>query len=191
MNQIIVWVAAVIFIEAVVEIEVESEIFMIIRDKLSRLKVFGWYLNGLLSCGYCLSVWVSAAVALVVPTELVQLQWGVISWMANYVLKIFILHRLANMWHEAVHRWINKEAFILAFMKDEEECGPRRATTGLPKFIGGDDGDDSTAGDTGRDDTQRVGIEENVVDIRAGEREPGEEDLTGQFRETESQDGSE
>jgi len=140
MNDILIWAAAVIAIEAAVEIETESEIFIIMRDKLTQAKILGWYLNTLLSCGYCLSVWVCVVAALFVPGDIITAnnQLGqifakigladsvfqaILFGSANYIVKILVLHRLSNITHEPINRWLNKDPFIIAFGGTNEEGG--------------------------------------------------------------------
>jgi hypothetical protein len=126
---IIAWVAAVIFVEATVEIEVNSELFAGFRGRIIGIRWVGWYLNGLFSCGYCLSVWVSAVAALFVPGDIItvsafaslsKLTSGDLPFViADYLFKIFVIHRLANIWHEVVYRWLERMPFVLAFKRAE------------------------------------------------------------------------
>jgi len=119
------WVAAVVFVEATVEIEVNSKLFSGFRGRIVGVKWVGWYLNGLFSCGYCLSVWVSAAAALFVPGDIItpiatsalgKLVASKLPFVvADYLFKIFVIHRLANIWHECVYRWLERMPFVLAF----------------------------------------------------------------------------
>lgn len=124
MNTIILLFVAVIFVEAVVEIEVESEIFAGFRNKLAKIRGrIGWYLNGLFSCGYCLSVWVSAIAALFVPITIIDNVWlsnfcdipNCVVLIVDTVFKTFLIHRLSNIWHEVVYRWLGRIPFVLAF----------------------------------------------------------------------------
>lgn len=147
---IVTWLAAVIFVEATVEIEVNSEIFQGFRARTIKIPWVGWYLHGLFSCGYCLSVWVAAAAALFVPGD-------VVSWIASatlgkltnnetpfviadYLFKIFIIHRLANIWHEGVYRWLARMPFILGLKPIEFD----------PETMELDNGEEQDTGDSGQ-----------------------------------------
>lgn len=128
-HYIICWIAAIIFVEAVVEIEVNSVLFAGFRARIARIKLVGWYFNGLFSCGYCLSVWVSAIAAAFVPGNIVLITESLlghaltndstVAIILDYVVKIFVIHRLANKWHELVYRWLERMPFILAFKNDQ------------------------------------------------------------------------
>jgi len=128
MINLITWIAAIIFVEATVEIEVSSQLFTGFRSRIVHVKWIGWYLNGLFSCGYCLSVWVSAVAALFIQGSIITPSHCFLSeftqcvmpfMIADYIFKIFIIHRLANAWHELIHRWLEKIPWILAFNKIE------------------------------------------------------------------------
>jgi len=128
---VVAWAAAIVFIEATVEIEVASEIFRGFRSRVVRVPLIGWYLNGLFSCGYCLSVWVSAIAALFVPGSLLSVcdsavackifggVWPIL--VADYLFKVFVLHRLSNIWHEMVWRWLGRMPFVLGLRPIEFE----------------------------------------------------------------------
>jgi hypothetical protein len=144
MKDILIWIFAIVFVEATVEIEVESELFIAIRSRISQFSVFGrlkwlgWYFNGLLSCGYCLSVWISAVIALFIPTTIldantvgsvigrIDATWPFV--VVDYIIKIFVLHRLSNVWHELVYRWLERMPYMLAFKKPD--------IIDIPPFIG-------------------------------------------------------
>ena len=126
---IIAWMAAIIFVEATTEIEVTSVLFSGVRERLIKIRWVGWYVHGLFSCGYCLSVWVSAVAALFVPGDVIL--WTTEAFLgklttcatpftiADYIFKIFVIHRLANVWHEGVYRWLERMPFVLAFKSGE------------------------------------------------------------------------
>jgi len=148
---IVTWLAAIIFVEATVEIEVNSGIFQGFRARIIKIPWVGWYLHGLFSCGYCLSVWVAAATALFVPGD-------VVSWIASatlgkltnneipfaiadYLFKIFVIHRLANIWHEGVYRWLARMPFILGLKPIEFDSETMEL----------DNGEEQDTGDSGQD----------------------------------------
>ena len=111
---------AIIFVEAVVEIEVDSALFSSFRSRVHDIKYFGHYLGGLFTCGYCLSVWVSAIVAaLYIPTRVgwieLKTDYFALYWIINFILNTFILHRLSGIWHELIKRWFDRVPFVLAF----------------------------------------------------------------------------
>jgi len=180
-----IWVAAIIFIEAVVEIEVESELFKAIRARLmpsehSRFITIRWYINGLFSCGYCLSVWVSAIVALFVPTKFINDGMGsllseivdcpIIFMVSSYIISVFVLHRFSNCLHELIHRWINRMPYIMAFR-------PVSDFSITNDIVGGINGKPTT--DNGRGAEERIGIEPTISKLPTIEQEPRPEDSNG------------
>ena len=143
MSEILFWIMAVICVEAIVEIEVNSDLFAGIRDRIAKIKGLpGWYLNGLFSCGYCLSVWVSAVIALFIPTKIIPSAGSlfdmptVIVGIANYLLIVFVLHRLSNIWHEVVYRWIERLPYIISIRSSSEE----EEVFNTSDLLGGSDG---------------------------------------------------
>lgn len=122
------WILAIIFVEAITEIIVQSEIFFSLRNFIARTSAF---LGNLISCGYCTSVWVSAIIGWALPGNVLYL------WMPNTttmvidcILKIFVLHRISNVLHEAFSRWFSRLPFSLVVNKidpgdidDEDEDG--------------------------------------------------------------------
>lgn len=94
------FIASVILTELLTELVVKSEIFKSFREFVSG---FDW-LNKLLSCGYCFSVWSAALVVLLVGPfyELVS------SLFLNYLLTLLIIHRVANVWHNIIDKWTDK-----------------------------------------------------------------------------------
>ena len=215
-QEILLWVACIITIEAATEIEVESQLFAGFRDRLSRISekfrnglkrgqqtepaiillpgegsddekpnrkgiVVGfifWYIHGLFSCGYCLSVWVSAAAALVIPTNLVsQDAWYYV--VANFAIKVLVLHRISNLWHEAVYRWINRMPFMLGF--SPVDADPNTIDTG--------DFDDQT--NRTDDYPERSRIEGNAEDLPPGKRCPRPGGIDGRLYDAENQEGGE
>jgi hypothetical protein len=153
----IAWVAAVIFIEATVEIEVQSELFEGFRARMIKIPAIGWYLHGLFSCGYCLSVWVSALTALFVPGSLISLFddsviYGILGStplvIADYLFKVFVLHRLSNIWHEVVYRWLARMPYILGLRPTEFEPDTMELEADGAEKAAGD------AGDSGQEDRE-------------------------------------
>jgi hypothetical protein len=105
---LIQWLLAIIAVEAVVEIIVDSELFLFWRVFLSkRRSVIGSYIAKLFTCGYCFSVWVAALVAWSLPGYIFNII------IADVILKTFVLHRLSNLMHELFHRWLNRHPFGL------------------------------------------------------------------------------
>lgn len=108
MIQAIQWLMAVIVVEAIVEIIVDSELFMPWRVFISkRTSIVGRFLGKLSTCGYCASVWVSALIAWALPGHVFSI------YIADIFIRIFLLHRLSNIVHELFHRWLNRHPFGL------------------------------------------------------------------------------
>lgn len=108
------WAACILAVEAIAEIVSSSEVFRPTRERLSRLpgKV-GWYFGGLVSCGYCFSVWLSMAAAVAVPGHLLEGDewWWVVS---DLVVKTFVIHRLSNVLHTLIARWTGNKPILIS-----------------------------------------------------------------------------
>ena len=100
----------ILFVEAVTEILVESSIFQKPREFVYTRNGF---LGELVTCGYCTSVWVSAAVAWLVVFPISP--WFVI----NYIITVFVIDRLSNLLHELNNKWLNRRPFSMALHKTE------------------------------------------------------------------------
>ncbi len=97
----------VIVVEAITEILVDSELFRPIREYIKSFaypdipnndikhKLF-LFIDALVSCGYCLSVWVSFIISLFSIYYIDMFKNSVLS---NFILLTFVLHRLSNWFH--------------------------------------------------------------------------------------------
>lgn len=72
--------------EALVEILIHSDLF---KGPREWLKTRSGFFDALLSCGWCLSVWVAGGVLCVIAA----------GW--TWILYVFIIHRLSNYLHMA------------------------------------------------------------------------------------------
>lgn len=106
---IVLWIAAIIFVEAVTELILNGEIFEKFRELMFKLSNFT---GSLVSCGYCLSVWVSASIAWALPL-------GFFHPVVDFVVATFVLHRLSNIFHELVARWLGRMPWTLQLHKVE------------------------------------------------------------------------
>lgn len=104
----------VIFIEALTEILTTSSIFEKPRMLLAR----NAFLGELIHCGYCTSVWVSLSVAWIIPFALTPYFW------LNYLLTVFVLHRLSNILHELIQKLLGRRPFLFAVHKTEAVIMP-------------------------------------------------------------------
>lgn len=107
------WLITIIAVEAVVEIFVQSEIFIKVRIFFSKLNPS--FLGKLFTCGYCMSVWVSATIAWTLPGTLTEYQ------ILDIIIKTFVLHRLSNVLHEALSRWFKRLPFELVFYTTQNQ----------------------------------------------------------------------
>jgi hypothetical protein len=108
----------VIFVEAFTEILVESSILTKPREFLARCNGL---LGELVHCGYCTSVWVSAAVAWIVPMFI----WTIVpNFWISYIIALFVLHRLSNLLHELNSKWLNRRPINFAVHKTETVLMP-------------------------------------------------------------------
>jgi hypothetical protein len=161
MSEILLWIAVVIAIEATVEIEVDSVIFQGFRARLADIRGrLGWYLNGLFSCGYCLSVWVSILGALVIPTT-----FGC-PWIVAFIIKIFVLHRLSNMWHELLKRWFDRIPVVLAFKPEDLSSDQTiEVITDAYERTEEEEENAGTSSDSGRPNPERDGSERDSQEL--------------------------
>lgn len=58
---------------------------------------FWRFANGVLTCGYCTSVWVAMGSALFAPRWLLPQEWY--GFFFNWLLMVFVLHRTCNYLH--------------------------------------------------------------------------------------------
>lgn len=100
----------ILIVEAITELLVESSIF----EKPRRfVYARNGFLGELVTCGYCTSVWVSAAVAWIFP--IVISPWFIV----NYFVTVFALHRLSNMLHELFSKWLGRRPLSMSLHKTE------------------------------------------------------------------------
>lgn len=104
---IILWSMTIIFVEAMVELLLTAQPLEEVRSWFARKSPF---IAGLLSCGYCFSVWVAMSVAWLLPSPMhVAIELGAADnylifcenyfwWFVNGIL----LHRLSNIFHVRV-----------------------------------------------------------------------------------------
>lgn len=105
LGSIAAWILAIICVEAVTEILTTAEIFSRPRNWLQKKSNF---LGSLISCGYCFSVWTSAAVGWALPGEIFHIV------AIDAIVKIFVLHRLSNAYHEGMSRWLGRYPWVLS-----------------------------------------------------------------------------
>lgn len=105
------WLAAVIAVEAITEIAVQSDLFIRLRSILYKLNP--GLLGKLITCGYCFSVWVSI-IGWFMPGNITGI------WILDGILRIFLLHRLSNVIHELFMRWEKRLPLVIVFNKVDE-----------------------------------------------------------------------
>jgi hypothetical protein len=117
LQTLLIWWFFVIHVEAVTEIIVDSDFFFPIRNSLGKAPSFvGKFFTALLSCGYCVSVWVAASVAWMLPGSPashapIELPIEFIL-IVDAILKTFVLHRLSNLQHEFMVRVLKRIPFF-------------------------------------------------------------------------------
>lgn len=77
------WILAVIATEGITEILLHSNLLEKIRTRLSKF----WLFSEILSCGWCLSLWISIFVCSLIFLHL------------EIILVPIVIHRLSNYWH--------------------------------------------------------------------------------------------
>jgi hypothetical protein len=101
------WIAAVVAVEAVVEIVISSDLFLTFRAWVT--KVNPGFLGKLFACGYCLSVWVAAVAAIFIPGQITG------DPIPDMVLKWLVLHRVSNAHHELLSRYFKRLPLVVVF----------------------------------------------------------------------------
>ena len=119
----IAWILSIIAVEAVTEIIVQSNIFSRLRNALAKVSNF---LGEWITCGYCLSIWISASVAWFLPGDVTHIV------IIDYLIRIFVLHRISNVLHELLSRWFSRLPIVLMIGKP----------VNIDDQIGDDDGEE-------------------------------------------------
>jgi hypothetical protein len=105
------FILAVILTELLTELAIKSVLFKPLRGRLRRLS--GW-LDELLTCGYCFSVWVAFGVVFLIQVSysLVGSQW------VDLGLTALVVHRLSNYLHNFNDKFLDKY-YDLRFINSE------------------------------------------------------------------------
>lgn len=103
------WLFIVIAVEAIVEIVVSSRIFMPFNNWVA---VKSSFLGSLLDCGYCFSVWVAIPFGVFCPGEIT----GILA--LDILIKIMVIHRISNLWHEFLARWFERHPWVFVLNKE-------------------------------------------------------------------------
>lgn len=87
----------IICTEAITELVVKSEFFSPVREFIfnRRKNIIYKFLDKLLSCGYCFSVWASVICFILYSTNLYLIRVG---------LLCLVIHRLSNVLHFVIDR---------------------------------------------------------------------------------------
>ena len=92
---------AVILTELITELVIKSIVFKPIRE---RIKGLHSWLEQLLSCGYCFSVWSSYGVVILMGLAYNFTDYYVV----DLTLTGLVVHRLSNYLHNFVDKWLDK-----------------------------------------------------------------------------------
>jgi hypothetical protein len=103
------WILAIIYVESLTEILIESELLFGFRNYLYKLSP--GFLGKLFTCGYCMSIWIAISAAWALPGNISQVAWF------DCVLRIFVLHRLSNILHELFSRWFKRLPWHVVLVK--------------------------------------------------------------------------
>ena len=99
MNNILLFIIAIVVTEAITEIVSKSYLFEPLRKWLfKKNSKFFRFIHDLLDCGFCLSVWVGTLVGLVLLDIHIKSVW--IDWFIMGLL----LHKCSNVLHNLIHR---------------------------------------------------------------------------------------
>lgn len=114
MIEAIVFLLLIICVEAVTEILVTSSIFTAPRLLIARIS---GTLGVLVHCGYCTSVWVSGVFSWFFVT---QIYCFFPNFWVGFIVTVFVLHRLANLFHELANKWLGRRPITFAVHKTEQ-----------------------------------------------------------------------
>lgn len=121
-------VLAVLVIEAVTEILVDSALFAPVRLWIGGTKEDGldgkFGLKGIFVwCGYCVSVWVGVGMAYFFMVRGIYLLDPALAWIGPYepVAWGLVAHRFSNLWHEAIVRFLKRVPFTLFIWRRESD----------------------------------------------------------------------
>jgi hypothetical protein len=106
----------IVVTEALVELLCKSKLFLFFRNFISILsnkdnwfcKYIIGFVDKVISCGYCTSVWVSSVVTPVIIFTFCD--YNVINlkdWLLIFMLLLFV-HRLSNYLHMFIDKWVDK-----------------------------------------------------------------------------------
>lgn len=108
LHDIITIIIFAIVTESIVELVTTGSIFFSIRNWIAK-KPYLSFVHDLISCGYCFSVWVSGLVTLAYQITFCDMI------VIDYLITLFLVHRLSNLVHELFSRWFGRLPFTLFF----------------------------------------------------------------------------
>lgn len=113
MENVFIWLLAIVYVEAITEIIIAAEIFVKIRNAvIKRSNFFG----KLFSCGYCFSVWMSFSVCWIVPGNVISNLYpnNIYAYLCDCFIKSMAVHRLSNVLHELIKRWLDRYPWVIS-----------------------------------------------------------------------------
>jgi len=138
-----------IVVEAITEILVDSKLLDKVRSEINNAafpeegppnddtwKQRGLaFLSSLFTCGYCMSVWVAAFVSLLVQVPITS------SWIINYVLSAFLMHRLSNAYHVVYTivkrgRVFSMDITLNAYLNKQDMPGEANGSSNIDGVVG-------------------------------------------------------
>ncbi len=109
-------ILCVVVTEAIVELLCKSRLFLPLRNFIDNItskdswfcKNIVGFINKIISCGYCTSVWVSSVITPLViffseGYEITNIK----NWLLVIMLVIFV-HRVSNYLHMFIDKWVDK-----------------------------------------------------------------------------------
>ena len=99
MNDIILFIIAIIITEAVTEIISKSSLFEPLRKWLFKSNYkFLKFIHNLLDCGFCLSVWIGTIVGNIL------LNFSIVSIWLDWFIVGLLVHKCSNVLHNLIDR---------------------------------------------------------------------------------------
>lgn len=123
---LLIWLAAFVATEAVVELITASKVLFNFRDWVAQRSAF---FGDLINCGYCTSVWVATLLFSYYLPVGYKLQAAcadsVMVWLVVLVAKAAVVHRMSNVIHELFSRWFGRHRFGIELVHTFDDIGKR------------------------------------------------------------------
>ncbi len=138
---IITWIYCVLGVERVVEIVNTSKLFEPIRQYLgrkvandqSRIYWFWWFFHGVITCSWCLSVWMCLAATFLIPQLWVESNTTIS--VGLFLAKWFAMIGLVNRWHDITECFYRYKVVVVDRSFKDVLVGPNEPGVEIPVSV--------------------------------------------------------